>query len=107
MSGLSLPAAELLRGEADRDGVGRLVLGPGHLDPLHPVCVPLDAATPLTGIRHLKSVTLHFWETGRIVVLYPLMGDHGELFPGQYAPAFFAASTTPAEHDESRIEEQR
>jgi hypothetical protein len=52
-------------------------------------------------------VTLHFWETGRIVVLYPLMGDHSELFPGQYAPAFFAASTTPAEHDESRIEEQR
>jgi len=64
----------------------------------------LDAAAPLTGIQYLKSVTLHFWETGRIVELHPSIGDHGQLFPGQYAPAFFAATTTPQELPQSSFQ---
>lgn len=56
--------------------------------------VALSAAEPLRELRHLSRVSLHFWENGRIVELYPTLASGPVIYPGKFSPPYFSATIT-------------
>lgn len=54
--------------------------------------VALSMAEPLANLHHLSRISLHFWENGRIVELYPTPGSGPVVYPGQYSTSYFSAS---------------
>jgi hypothetical protein len=54
----------------------------------------LSESFELPEFKHIKTITLHIWGTGRIQSILPQKTSSQELFPGQYSPATYHANVT-------------